>query len=109
MFVQLDDVIFKIGVPDVNRKVKAHTHDDFVDFAISKLSDSPRMPTQNFAGFFSVIVKNLRLQFLVLKEFLKDLFFLLALFDFKFIFFLLFRSIKLIITTITELVRVNLV
>ena len=67
------------------------------------------MSAQNFAGFFSVIVKNLRLQFLVLKEFLKDLFFLLALFDFKFIFFLLFRSIKLIITAITELVRVNLV
>lgn len=35
MLVQLDDVVFKIRVPNVDCKVKAHTYDNFVDFAIS--------------------------------------------------------------------------
>jgi len=80
-----------------------------MDFAVSKLSYSSRMPAQNFARFFSIIVENFWLKFLILKEFLEYLFFLFAFFNFKFIFFLLFRSVKLIITAIADIVGVNLV
>lgn len=86
MLIQLDDKLFKVGIPDVNSEVETHTDNDFVDFAVGELSDSPGVPTQDFARLFSVVVENLWLELLVLEEFLEDFLLFLRLLQIDFVF-----------------------
>lgn len=94
MLVQLDNKLLKVGIPDVDSEVEAHTDDDLVDFAVGKFSDRPGMPAQDFARLFGIVVENLWLKFLVLEELLKDLLLFLRLLQLHFVFLRLFSRVE---------------
>jgi hypothetical protein len=80
MLVELDNVAFQVWVPHIDSEVKAHTDDDFMNFAVGEFTDGARVASQNLAGCFCVLIEDLWLQVLVLKVVLQDFPLLLLLF-----------------------------